>query len=182
MEIAEKALIRLGCDSKSNFAKSKLLARSAVTKFFGCERIQLDTFKKICQDLTLDWRVIAGIAEQEESNLEIVVRSDPLADLAKSARNILESSEGVELMQTSKRQVTVIEQQTQQIKAVIVLEGDINSEPNFKVLASILQGYSGDTIKIIDIEIGSIRLIIEGSQEDIKRLIFRFRSGEIKIR
>lgn len=61
-----------------------------------------------------------------------------------------------------------------------MLEGDINSEPNFKVFASILREYSGDTIKIIDIEVGSIRLIIEGSQEEIERLISRFRAGEIK--
>jgi hypothetical protein len=49
VEIAQKALIRLGFDSKINFAKSQLLARSTVTKFFQCQPIQADSFKKICQ-------------------------------------------------------------------------------------------------------------------------------------
>jgi hypothetical protein len=49
VEIAENALIRLGFDSKSNFAKTQYLARSTVTKFFQYQPIQLDSFKKICQ-------------------------------------------------------------------------------------------------------------------------------------
>jgi DNA-binding Xre family transcriptional regulator len=59
VKIAENALIGLGFDSKSDFAKSKFLARSTVTKFFQCQPIQLDSFKKICQELKLDWRRIA---------------------------------------------------------------------------------------------------------------------------
>ncbi len=40
--------------------------------------------------------------------------------------------------------------------------------------------YPGDTIKITDIQAGSIRLIVEGSQEDIERLVSRIQSGELK--
>ena len=64
VKIAENALIRLGFDSKSNFATSHYIGRSTVTKFFQCQPIQLDSFKKICQELKLDWRQIAGLSEE----------------------------------------------------------------------------------------------------------------------
>ena len=64
VERAENALIRLGFDSKSNFAKSQLLARNTVTKFFQREPIQLDSFKRICEALKLKW---IDIAEEEQS-------------------------------------------------------------------------------------------------------------------
>ncbi|MBC1306062.1 pentapeptide repeat-containing protein [Trichormus variabilis] len=168
VEIAEKALVRLGFDSKSNFAKSQLLARTTVTKFFQCEPIQLDSFKKICKELKLNWREIAGILEKEQSEqLEI------------NDCNSLDTNKGVEPVQTLRRQVTVIDEQSQIILVAIVLEGDINSVPNHKVLESILREYSGKTIKIIDVKKGSIKLFVEGSQEDIERLISLIDSGEL---
>jgi hypothetical protein len=40
--------------------------------------------------------------------------------------------------------------------------------------------FSGDSLKITDIKEGSIRLTVEGSQEDIDRLVSRIKSGELK--
>ncbi|MBD2214506.1 hypothetical protein H6G27_32330 [Nostoc linckia FACHB-104] len=48
VDLAENALIRLGFNSKSNFAQSQLLARNTVTNFFQRKPIQLDSFKRIC--------------------------------------------------------------------------------------------------------------------------------------
>lgn len=42
---------------------------------------------------------------------------------------------------------------------------------NVKLLQAILREHSGDTITIIDIKSGSIKLFIEGSQADIERLV-----------
>ena len=67
IEKAEKALIRLGFETKSNFARSQLIGRSTVTKFFQSKPIQLDSFKRICQALTLDWTEIADIADENRS-------------------------------------------------------------------------------------------------------------------
>ncbi|MHC5770266.1 MAG: pentapeptide repeat-containing protein [Nostoc sp.] len=168
VEIAEKALVRLGFDSKSNFAKSRLLARTTVTKFFQCEPIQLDSFKKICKELKLNWKEIAGIPEKEQSEqLEIIDCSS------------LYTNKGVEPVQTLRRQVTIIDELSQKIIVAIVLEGDINSVPNGKILELILREYSGKTIKIIDVQKGSIKLFVEGSQEDIERLISFIDSGEL---
>jgi len=170
VEKAEKALKRLGFESKINFAKSNLLSRSTVTKFFQCQPIQLDSLKRICEALMLDWQEIVQMCEEEQSNrLEINESSNS------------DTNEGVKQVQTLSRKLTVLDKQTQVIKAVIVLEGDFNSiNNNLSVsLQAILREFAGDTIKITDIKEGSIRLIIQGSPEDIKQLLSRFNSGEL---
>jgi uncharacterized protein YjbI with pentapeptide repeats len=167
---AEKALKRLGFESKINFAKSNLLSRSTVTKFFNYQPIQFDSFKRICEALTLDWKEIVPMCEEQQSKrLEIKESSNS------------DTNEGVELVQALYRRVTVLDKQSQVIKAVIILEGNFNSiNNNLSVtLQAILREFAGDTIKITDIEEGSIRLIIEGSPEDIEQLLSRFNSGEL---
>ncbi|NES20938.1 MAG: pentapeptide repeat-containing protein [Symploca sp. SIO3E6] len=172
VEKAEKALIRLGLDSKTNFAKSRLLSRSTVTKFFTCKPIQVDTFKTICSELQLNWLEVTEISGEETHQ-----------GLEKSDCRRLESNEetkGGQPMQVLKRQVTVLEKESQQTKAVITLEGDINSPPNLAILALTLKTYSGHTIKIIDIQEGSIKITVEGSPEDIEKLLSNFQAGEIQ--
>ena len=171
VNIAEKALIRLGFDSKINFAKSQLLAPSTVTNFFQCQPIQLDSFKKICQELKLDWRKIAELSEEKPSQIPgITDYINP------------EINEGGEKMLTPTfyRQVTVIDEKTNTIKAEIKLRGDINSLGDLSRVEFILGEYSGDTINITDIEEGNIGLTVEGSQEDIARLVSLIKSGELK--
>jgi DNA-binding Xre family transcriptional regulator len=51
---AEMALIRLGFESKSNFAKHHL-SRTTVTKFFQGQPISIDSLKRICRELELNW-------------------------------------------------------------------------------------------------------------------------------
>ena len=140
-----------------------------MTKFFNLKPIQVDSFKRICQALTLNWRDIEEIAE--ENRLEPLTRNDG------SSSELLE---GVEQGQAPRREVTVIDKQSETIKASIVLEGDIDSVQNLEFIQSILRSYSGDSINIIDIKPGSIRLILEGSPEDIERLRARIESGELK--
>jgi uncharacterized protein YjbI with pentapeptide repeats len=171
VKIAENALIRLGFDTKSNFAKSQLLARSTVTKFFQRQPIQVDSFKKICQELKLDWMKIAELSEEKPSQIP------GITDCINPDIN-----EGVEKMltQTFYRQVTVIDKKTNTIKAEIKLIGDINFFGDSSRVEFILREFAGDTIKITDIKEGSIRLTVEGSQEDIDRLVSRIKSGELK--
>ena len=171
VKIAENALIRLGFDTKSNFAKSRLLGRSTVTKFFLCQPIQLDSFKKICQELELDWRRIAELSEEKPS--QIPGRTDSLnPDINEIVEKIL--------TQTFYRQVTVRNKKTNTMKAEIKLIGDINSCRDPSWVEFILRKFAGDTIKITDIKEGSIRLTVEGSQEEIDRLVSRIKLGELK--
>jgi uncharacterized protein YjbI with pentapeptide repeats len=180
VEIAEKSLIRLGFDSKINFAKSQLLARSTVTKFFLCQPIQLDSFKKICQELKLDWRKIAGLSEEGQSQQLKISTDCNSPDINNEVGWQITQGGRQVLKQILNRQVTVIDKDTKEIKAVVILRGEINSDINLKDLESILRIYSGDTVKIIDIKEGSIKLFVEGSQEDIDRLVSRIKSGKLK--
>jgi len=171
VKIADKALKRLGFETPINFAKSRLLGRSTVSKFFNCQHIQLDSFKKICQELKLDWRPIAELSEEEPS--QIPGRTDCInPDINEGVENMLPP--------TSYRKVTVIDKKTNTVKAEIKLIGDINSFGDSSRVEFILREFSGDTIKIIDIKEGSIRLTVEGSQEDIDRLVSLIKSGELK--
>ena len=171
VKIAENALIRLGFDSKIYFAKAQLLSRRTITKFFQCRLIQLDSFKKICQELKLDWMRIAELSEDKPS--QIPGKTDCINP---------DINEGVEKMLTPTyyRQVTVIDKKTNTIKAEIKLIGDINSFTDSSMVEFILREFAGDTIKIIDIKEGSIRLTVEGYQEDIDRLVSHIKSGELK--
>jgi len=171
VKIAENTLIRLGFDSKINFAKSQLLARSTVTKFFLRRPIKPDSFKRICQGLKLDWMRIAEFSEEEPSQIP------GITDCINPDIN-----EGVEKMltQTFDHKVIVIDKKTNTIKAEIKLIGDINSLGNSSMVEFILRQFAGDTIKITDIKEGSIRLTVEGSQEDIARLVSLIKSGELK--
>ena len=171
VKIAENALKRLGFDSKINFAKAQLLSRSTITKFFQCRLIQLDSFKKICQELKLDWTKIAGISEGKHSKLPAINHClNP------------DINQGGEKMhtQTFYRQVTVRDEKTHTIKAKIKWIGEIKSCENLSRVEWNLRKYSGETLKITDIKEGSIRLTVEGSQEDIDRLVSRLKSGELK--
>ncbi len=170
IERAEQALKMLGFGSKSNFAKSILVSRTTVTKFFAGKPIQFDSFQRICEELQLsDWEAIAGIKQEEKlKQLEIDDFSSP---------NLHEEMEQVE---TLYRKVTVRDGQSKTIKLDLVLRGDIKSDLNLKIIESILREHSGDTIQIIDIKGGSIRLTVKGSLEDIQQLISRIRSGELK--
>jgi uncharacterized protein YjbI with pentapeptide repeats len=172
VKIAEKALIGLGFNSKSDFAKTCFLGRNTVTNFFQRQPpIQLDSFKKICQELELDWRRIADLSEEKPS--QIPGRTDCINP---------DINEGVEkvLTPTFYREVTVIDKKTNRIKAEIKLIGDINSFGDSSRVEFILREFAGDTIEITDIKEGSIRLTVEGSQEDIDRLVSRIKSGELK--
>ena len=137
VEKAVNALKRLGFESKINFAKSNLLSRTTVTKFFNCQPIQLDSLKRICEALILDWKEIVPICEEEQSKrLEINEPSNS------------DTNEGVVQVQTLYRKVTVFEKQSQVIKAEIILEGDFDSiNNNLSVsLQAVLREFSGDTI------------------------------------
>ncbi|MCC3531410.1 MAG: pentapeptide repeat-containing protein [Microcoleus sp. PH2017_22_RUC_O_B] len=169
VETAERTLMRLGFDSKSNFAKSQRLGRSTVTNFFNQIPIQLDSFKRICDALKLKWEEIAGITQ------ESLINHEP-REIQVNARPDIE--EGVQQKMLG-RQVTVIDKHSQGIKAVITLQGDISLISDPQILEAILKKYGGDSIHITDIQKGSIKLIIEGSQEDIERLLIQIQSGEL---
>ncbi|AUB41700.1 putative protein YjbI, containings pentapeptide repeats [Nostoc flagelliforme CCNUN1] len=169
VKIAENALVRLGFDSKINFAKSQIIAPNTVTKFFRCKPIQPDSFKRICDALKLNWQEIYEGIEEESEQLERIDCSSP------------DINEGEEQTQIIRCRFVICKSNKTTIKGVIELEGDINLINNdFQaVIESLLRESSGDTVKIEDIKEGSIKIFIKGSQEDIERLVSLINSGEI---
>jgi hypothetical protein len=168
VETAEKALIRLGFGTKSNFATSKRLSRSTVTKFFTQSPIMYDSFKVICDSLQLKWEEILETPEESINSQPIKRQLNPSSDIEEGVKNKM-----------LVRQVNFVEITSQKTQTVITLKGDIDSISNIQVIAAILKEHGGDTIQITAIQEGSIKLIIEGSKEDIERLLNKIQSGEL---
>jgi len=173
---AKKALIRLGFESKAKFAEVQLLSRHSVTKFFGKQPIQFDTFKRVCEGLNLDWNEIldsesnAAVGQQEKSGL-----LEPVVEM-----NIALTKQNLGTTPAITRQITVLDSQ-KVAKKTLILRGDIHSvDSTFRaVLEILLKEYGGDTIEILDIQAGSIRVTIQGSEQDVERLRERIVSGEL---
>jgi uncharacterized protein YjbI with pentapeptide repeats len=183
IEQAERALIRLGYESKTNFAEAQLVARSAVTKFFCRQSIQLDTFQRVCEGLKLDWQEIVDL-ESDVGIGQLAKAGQPeVVEMSATATN---ETVGTTLAIARKitkeiaRKITVRDVQGQ-TKAEIVLAGDLETvDHNFKAtLEVLLQNYGGATIQITDIKPGSIKITIQGSPEDIERLREQIAAGEL---
>ncbi|MEG3894941.1 MULTISPECIES: hypothetical protein [unclassified Microcoleus] len=142
LETAEKALIRLGFDSKSNFAKSQNLSRSTASNFFNQVPIQLDSFKTICEALKLKWEEIAKITQKSIINYESIDKQvNTSSDIEEEAR-----------IKMLVRKVNVVDKLSQTSKTIITLKCDINSISNLQIFALILQEYREDNLEITDIQ------------------------------
>jgi DNA-binding Xre family transcriptional regulator len=154
---AEKALIRLGFTSQFDFIETKkVTSRSTLTKFFKGESIAIDSFKTICEALTLNWQ-------------DFLPTEQPV-EMSSNYCRISKTNQEEVTMKTLHRKITVMDSETKIIKVVITLEGDINSVEKVN-LQALLRENSGDTIVINDVKSGSIKLFIEGSQGDIEKLV-----------
>jgi uncharacterized protein YjbI with pentapeptide repeats len=174
---AEKSLVRLGFDSKSRFAKSQLMSKSTVDRFFNRQPIQLDSFIRICEGLKIeDWR---RVAELEPIVNQCETEASEEAEEPQISKTIV--SQFVDMKQTTLRQITVANRKNGEVQFEIVLKGDIDSidDQVQKTLETILRSLSGNTITITDIQEGSIKIKIQGSPRDIAKLIDRLNSREI---
>jgi nucleoside-diphosphate-sugar epimerase len=169
IEKAEIMLRKKGFGSKAEFATLTYISRSTITKFFLGQSIQLDSFKRICDQLGLNWQEICFGKEMFESkhcsvtNDELLVNSKVGATPKKSITIDCESKDGI---------------------IAVTLEGNLDQDSHNRFFKSslevILKEYAGKTIKIIGIYKGSIRLIIQGVPEEIEKIISGIQSGEIK--
>ncbi|WP_348231053.1 pentapeptide repeat-containing protein [Trichocoleus desertorum] len=82
---------------------------------------------------------------------------------------------------TAARQITVANRGNGEVQFEIVLKGNVASidEQVQKTLETIFRSLSGSTITITDIQAGSIRIKMQGSPEDVARLLDRLTSGEL---
>ncbi|WP_313929987.1 pentapeptide repeat-containing protein [Trichocoleus sp. FACHB-262] len=174
---AEKSLLRQGFESKSNFAKTQLIGKSTVDKFFNRQPIQLDTFKRICKALKIeDWRSVAEL-ESLVAQCELEAAGEEVElDVAEAI-----ASQPTAMNLTAARRITVANRENGKVQFEIVLKGDIASidDQVQKTLETIFRSLLGSSITITDIQAGSIRIKLQGSPEDFARLIDRLTSGEL---
>ena len=148
---ADKALKSRGFGSKTNFAKSILIGRSTVTKFFGGKPIQLDCFQSICKELNLDWTEIAGIQTGEGDD-------EPNQDI--------------------QYKITFIISGTLSENSEIDFKG---KKTKIQVILEHLEKLCDVELTIIDISKDhSVRLIFGGSLDDLEKLQKLFKSGKLK--
>jgi uncharacterized protein YjbI with pentapeptide repeats len=176
VEIAKRSLSRLGFDSKDGFAKAQTMGKSTVDKFFNRKGIQLDSFKRICEGLTLTW---SEILEQDISVNPINLNSSA-PPIASKPSGLVSDSPG-SLRRESACSINTVNEEIQITNLEIVLKGDFNSINNEvqQAIEILLRNGFGSAIRIVDIQPGSIRITIQGNKEDIVRLVDRFTSGEL---
>jgi transcriptional regulator with XRE-family HTH domain len=157
---AKTALLGLGY-TQQVLADFLELSRSTVSKFFNGSPIRVDGYKKICDELGLNWEDCLPIEQT------IATSQTDFCCIAVT----VQEEKTMQTLHRQSRQITVIDRQNKTQKAEIVLTGDVDSVENLKILEEILRQHSGNTIVIFDVKSGSIRLFIEGSDADIKKLI-----------
>jgi uncharacterized protein YjbI with pentapeptide repeats len=130
-------------------------------------RIQFDSLQRICKKLDLDWQKIIGLDSNSSSRLIIKINS--------------KSSEmcDKETVKNTQRTIIIKDNDTKNIKAILTLVGDLESLPNLNIVQTILKEYVGSSIEILDVQKGSIKIFLLGSQEDIKRFKALVNSHEL---
>ena len=140
-------------------------SRSVVINFFARRRVEKRLFEAICNELGLEWGTVADFEAEEQLS-----GSSMDAAQEKTTGSIPEESDTTQMLTNEKRYAFAI--------AGSVDQDDI---AKLKAIAALLKDLAKDTsIKIIDIESGSIKLILEGSQEGLEQLEALFKLGELK--
>ncbi|MBD2167319.1 pentapeptide repeat-containing protein [Calothrix membranacea FACHB-236] len=131
--------------------------RQTIINFFARRKVDKSVFQAICTELDLEWGEIADLESEQLS------RSDE--------DEIIQESSGTTQMLTDKKSYA------------FAIAGTVSPEniSKLKAIAALLKELAQDaSIKIVDIERGSIKLILEGSKEGLERLENLFRSGQLE--
>ncbi|PHJ69131.1 hypothetical protein VF14_03060 [Nostoc linckia z18] len=134
-------------------------SRAIVINFFARRPVEMRLFQTICTQLSLEWGEIAEF-ESESEELNVIDKD-----------KIIQESIATTQVLTDKKSYA------------FAIAGTVSPEDiaKLKAIAALLKELAQDTsIKIIDIEPGSIKLILEGSQEGLERLENLFRSGQLE--
>lgn len=152
IERARKALIDLGIN-QTGLEKRTRLSRSTIGNFF--KRIQIDhtNFTEICKTLNLEWE-------------EIVEKDNPMKLDNCQIKNIPE-------VETNSPRL-----------AAFVIEGsfpiDALTQAKIQALVKQLQKITGDaSLEIVDIQQGSIKIILKGTPEALATIQDLYNSGRL---
>jgi uncharacterized protein YjbI with pentapeptide repeats len=136
--------------------------RQTVAKFFVGGDVEKRFFEAICLKLNLIVAEIADFGSEEgQLNTSVSVNGNRQQSLATLTQKQTESDE-------------------EKVSFSILGTASKVDLPKLKALVANLQKITGDTsIAIVDIEKGSIRLILEGSQESLEQIEALFKSGQL---
>ncbi|WP_201324201.1 translesion error-prone DNA polymerase V autoproteolytic subunit [Pseudanabaena sp. lw0831] len=153
IERAEKALIDLGIN-KTGLEKRLGFSRSTISSFFSRTKpIDHPYFTKICKTLNLEWE-------------EIVEKDNPM----KFENSQIENIADIETISPR--------------LAAFVIEGsfpiDALTRAKIQALVKQLQKITGDaSLEIVDIQEGSIKIILKGSPEALATIQDLYNSGQL---
>ncbi len=166
---AKDALIDLGITQTVLAEKRLKYSRSTVSNFFNRKPIAHENFTEICIILKLKWRDIAEIAEGEAIQ-DDAQESSATAASAKSAKQ--------EFQQIDDK----VKQVEKQIRLAFAIAGTVDQVDQAKLTAilNLLRQITNDaSISIIDIQEGSIKLILTGTPEALVKIQALYRSEEL---
>ena len=166
---AKEALIDLGITQTVLAEKRLKYSRSTVSNFFNRKPIAHENFTEICKILKLEWRDITEIAEEEATQ----------DDAPESSATTVSSKSAKEEFQPIDDTVKQVEKQ---IRLAFAIAGTVNQvdEAKLNAIVKLLRQITGDaSIEIVDIQEGSIELILTGTPEALVKIQTLYRHGKL---
>ncbi len=156
--------------------------RQTVIKFFARRCVEKNIFQHICTEINLEWGEVAEL-EPEEAQYSRPFSIGNLAQTAqeKTCEISQESCSNTQVL-TTPADVTTGQKATDEKRYAYAIAGSVDEVDilKLKAIAALLKELAKDTsIKIVDIEQGSIKLILEGSQKGLERLEALFKAGKL---
>jgi len=184
------ALRRHAFPSQIALAKELRIGRSTANKFFTGKAIDYQYFVEISERLGLDWETIAYIDIQEEPTSSFgKLPEKKFLTSDEDIVNSLEENNSKSIQEHNTDKILILssaidkeEKYDDKERTAFVVAGSISKDDisKLKAIAELLQEITGDTyIKIIDVERGSIKLILEGSQESLEQIEALFKAGQL---
>jgi uncharacterized protein YjbI with pentapeptide repeats/DNA-binding Xre family transcriptional regulator len=186
---AKEALIDLGITQTVLAEKRLKYSRSTVSNFFNRKPIAHENFTEICKILKLEWRDIAEINEDvitgsnSEENITLVKKGVTSPELQHPVYEA-NQTDNEELATFTTETITAAssERIEKQIRLAFAIAGTVDQVDQKKLTAivKLLRQVTGDSsISIIDIQEGSIKLILEATPEALAKIQTLYRSGKL---
>ena len=146
------------------------LTSRLIKEFLNGNLIPNKEFKLICSKVKLDWKDIVEISTEEQSGRS--ARNDSITPNINECLEQLNQYLQPERARSNGRNMT---------KYILILTAVIDSlsPKDVEEFGRILQNI-GRTLSLIKLDEGSIKLTVEGSPEDIERLVSMIELGELK--
>jgi uncharacterized protein YjbI with pentapeptide repeats/transcriptional regulator with XRE-family HTH domain len=180
---AKEAFERTGW-TQDHLAGRVNCTRQTINKFFAKKNIDKLFFQAICIALNLELEEIAHL-ESEENELNTSFNTNDRSVQPLQLNTSETSQDHCYNIDATTDPAVVTEEQNQanEERTAFAIAGSIPKVniQKLKAIVGVLQKITGDiSIEIIDIEKGSIKLILEGSQESLEMIETLFKSGELR--